>query len=293
MRVFVTGGTGFIGSAVVEKLIKKGHQVSGLARSERSAEKLKAAGAEVVLGELTDLAVLKQAAVSADGVIHMAFDADFSRYEEANAEDLRLVKAIGESLAGTNKPFVVTSGTMAGAGSADPLTETTVLADQLPRIGAENAAIALAKEGVRSVVVRLAPAVHDETRAGLASVLLNFAKENQQVNYLGAGENLWPAIHRQDAADLFVKALESAPAGTRLHGVGETRVTTKQLATLIGEGLDLPIKSLTNEEGRQIFGWFMMAMEADNPASNTFTKELLDWNPTHANLMADLAELVK
>lgn len=227
MRVFITGGTGFIGSLVTEELINSGHQVLGLARSDNSAEALKSIGAESLHGELTDLDVLKEGASSCDGVIHMGFSNDFSRYDEAVAMDLAAVEAMGSVLIGTNKPFVNTAGTLGVSGLGRIATEEDAEPEGMPRVASEAAVINLASNGVRSSVVRLAPCVHDVDRHGLASVLGQISAEKGLSAYIGDGNNVWPAVHRRDAAHLFCLALMSAPAGTRLNAVAEEGIPMK------------------------------------------------------------------
>jgi nucleoside-diphosphate-sugar epimerase len=291
MRVFVTGATGHIGSVVVRELLTAGHQVTGLARSDASADALVAAGADVQRGTLADLDVLSAAAASADGVIHLAFVHDFSDYGAALATDLRAVETIGAALAGSGKPFVNTSGTMMLAfsapgrlGSEDDVTEPSG-----PRVASENATVALAQHGVRSSVVRLAPTVHGSTDFhGFVPSLIDNARATGQSVYVGDGANRWPAVHTVDAARLYRLALESAPAGSRLHGAAEEGVPFRDIATVVGEQLGVPAVGVTAEEAAEQLGFIGAIAALDNPTSSAQTRELLDWRPDQPTLIADL-----
>ncbi|WP_210496086.1 SDR family oxidoreductase [Patulibacter sp. SYSU D01012] len=296
MRVFVTGASGHIGSAVVPELLGAGHQVVGLARSDRSAAALRAAGAEVVRGDLDDLDGLAAAAAAADGVVHLAFKHEelyAGDYAAATAADLRALEALGGALAGTGKPFVNTVGTlslgMAGI-TGRPGTEADVL-DAGPRIEAENATIALADRGVRSAVVRLAPLVHSTLdREGFGPAMIRMAREHGAAAYVGDGANRWPAVHTLDAARLYRLALESAPAGSRLHGVADEGVPFRDIAAAIGAGLGLPAVSVAPDDAAGHFGFLAGFAVVDNPVSSAATRELLGWEPTGPTLLADLAE---
>jgi nucleoside-diphosphate-sugar epimerase len=291
MRVFVTGATGFIGTAVVRELIEAGHQVVGLARSDKSADTLKVAGAEVHRGSLDDLDSLRSGASAADGVIHLAFKHDFSDYDKAVADDLRAVKAMGEVLEGTGKPFVITSGTLMLTYVLPPGqigTEKDVVDNSVPRGEAENEVISLAERGVRSSFVRLAPSVHGETRAGFVSMLIDIARDKRVSAYIGDGSNRWPAVHYLDAARLFRLALEDAPAGSILHGVGDEGVPVRDIAQIIGRHLNLPVVSLSKEEAAAHFGFFGAFAPTDNPTSSVLTQERLGWQPVHPKLIPDL-----
>jgi nucleoside-diphosphate-sugar epimerase len=286
MRVFVTGGGGFIGSAVVAELVERGHDVVGLARSDGSAAKLEDARASVLRGDIGDQDGLRRGASSCDGVVHLAFSNDFSDYAGAVAEDLAAVEALGDSLVGTGKPLVVTSGTLALAFAPGVGTEDVALDAAIPRMASENHAIALAARDVRSSVVRLAPCVHDESRAGLATRLLELARRTGISGYVGDGTNRWPGVHRLDAAHLYCLALESAPAGTRLHASDEEGVPLVEIATVIGARLGVPPRSMDPDH----FGDIAMAIGLDNPTSSDRTRELLGWQPTQPGLLADLAQ---
>ena len=296
MRVFVTGASGHIGSPVVAELLGAGHEVVGLARSAESAAKLEAAGAEVRRGDLDDLDGLAEAAADSDGVIHLAFKHDLMQtgdMEGAIGADMAATGAFGDVLAGTDKPFVNTGGTLmlAMAGINDrPGTE----ADTLPgghRVDVENATIALADRGVRSSVIRLSPLVHsDLDKHGFGPTLIGIAREKGFAGYPGEGTNRWPAVHTLDAASLYRHAVESAPAGSRLHGVGDEGITFREIAAAIGEGTGLPVKAVPAEETEDYFGFLAFFIGLDNPTSNKITRESLGWEPTHPGLIADYAE---
>jgi nucleoside-diphosphate-sugar epimerase len=299
MRVFVTGASGHIGSAVVAELLGAGHQVVGLARSEKSAEKIRASGADVLRGDLDDLAGLAAAARSADGVIHLGYKHDLAfggtpdGFQEAARHDDRVVRAMGEVLVGTGKPFVNTSGTAQLAlfgGIARTGTEEDVVPGG-PRVDGENAVIALGRGGVRSSVVRLPPTVHGSLdHHGFIPMFVAAARKNGAAVYVGDGANVWPAVHTLDAARLYRLALESAPAGTRLHGVADEGVAFRAIAEAIGKGLGLPARSVTAEEAPQYLGGMAHFAQVNNPTSSARTRALLKWEPTHAGLLADLAE---
>ena len=295
MRVFVTGASGHIGSAVVPELLKAGHQVVGLARSDASAAALAAAGATVQRGDLDDLPGLQEAATAADGVIHLAFKHDVAfagDFAGAAAADLRAVEAIGAALEGSRKPVVITTGTLLLATAAPGRvgTEQDVL-DRGPRVDSENAVIALAKRGVRSSVIRLAPSVHSALdRHGFVPTLIAMARKNRFAAYAGDGANRWPAVHTLDAARLYRLALEAAPAGSRLHGVADEGVPFRAIAEVIGRGLGLPAVSITAEDAAQHLGFLAAFAQLDGPASSAQTQTLLDWRPSHPGLLADLAE---
>jgi nucleoside-diphosphate-sugar epimerase len=292
MRVFVTGATGFIGSVVVRELIDTGHQVLGLARSDKAAAALTAAGAEVHRGALDDLDSLHDGAAAADGVIHLAFNHDFSDYVANGKLDLRAVETLGAALEGTGKPLVITSGTLmlmsiapGRLGTEDMVADP---ASDAPRIASENVALSLAERGVRTSVVRLAPTVHGEGDKGFVSWLIGIAREKGVSAFAGDGSNRWPAVHRFDAARLFRLALENAPAASILHGAGEEGVPFRDIAEVIGRQLNLPTASIAAEEAGEHFGFVGAIVPVDNPTSSTLTQERLGWHPVQPALIPDL-----
>jgi nucleoside-diphosphate-sugar epimerase len=295
MRVFVTGASGHIGSAVVPELLQGGHGVTGLARSDASAAALTAQGAAVQRGDLDDLDGLREAASAADGVIHLAFKHDAMQagdLEGAANADLAAVEALAESLVGTDKPLVGTSGTLLLAMAG--LTRAGTEEDTMPggyRIDAENLVIGLADRGVRSSVVRLPPTVHsDLDKHGFVPTLIAQARAAGRAGYLGDGANGWPAGHTLDAARLYRLALENAPAGSRLHAVGDEGVPFREIAEAIGRNLGVPAASIPPEEAESQFGFLAMFVGVDNPTSSTRTRQLLDWEPTRPGLIADMDE---
>jgi nucleoside-diphosphate-sugar epimerase len=288
MRVFVTGASGFIGSAVVPELIGAGHQVVGLARSDASADALAAAGAEVHRGALDDLDSLRDGAAAADGVIHLAFIHDFSDYASSIQTDLRAVETIGAALEDSGKPLVNTSGTLTLATLGRVGTEGDVPHPAGPRGASENAAIALAGRGVRSSVVRLAPSVHGNGDKGFVPRLIGIAREKGVSAFVGDGSNRWPAVHRLDAARLYRLATEAAPAGSRLHGAGEEGVPFRDIAEVIGRQLQLPVVSIAAEDAGEHFGFLSAFVSLDNPTSSALTQERLGWTPQGPALIADL-----
>jgi nucleoside-diphosphate-sugar epimerase len=296
MKVFVTGASGHIGSLVAAELLSSGHEVMGLARSEDSTQALVQLGVSVVHGTVEDLDVLSKAAKESDGVIHLAFRHDLmqvGKWEMAAGIDLAAAKAMGEALMQSNKPFVGVSGTLslAFAGLDRDGTEEDVLPSG-PRIDTENYIIDLAKQGVRSSVVRLAPTVHGvkDNGAGFIPKFIRIARESGFSAYVGNGQNRWPAVHELDAAHLFNLAFDHAPDGMRLHGVGDTGVAFKEIAETIGRQLDVPVKSISNEEALAHFEHLGRFASVDNPVSNEITRSSMHWQPTNPGLIADMDE---
>lgn len=291
MRIFVTGATGFIGSAVVKELLNAGHQVMGLARSDKSAAALNAMGAQVHRGSLHDTNSLRSGAAAVDGVIHLAFDNSFTDFSGAITDDLHAIEAMGDPLAGFGKPFVITSVTTMVPSLGRPATEEDQPQDGspgMPRGAAEKMALALAERNVRSAAVRLSPCVHDATRHGFATGLADIARKKGVSAYVGDGWNRWPAIHRLDAAKLFRLALESAPAGSRLHGAGEEGIPIRDIAEAIGLSLNLPVIRISPEAAEEHFGWLTPFVLIDNPTSNSLTRERLGWKPAGPTLVDDI-----
>jgi nucleoside-diphosphate-sugar epimerase len=288
MRVFVTGASGFIGSAVVSELIDAGHQVLGLARSASSADAVEAAGAHVHRGDLADLQSLRTGAESADGVIHLAFNHDFTDYAGAAETDRRAIDTLGAVLAGSDRPFVVTSG-LAGFALGRTMTEDDAADPDSPR-ASEHAALAFASRGVRVAVLRLPPSVHGEGDHGFVPRLIDIAREKGVSAYPGDGSNRWPAVHRFDAARLFRLALESAPAGARLHAIGDEGLPVRDIAGTIGRHLSLPVTAIAPETAANHFGWLGVFFSLDVPASSALTRERLGWRPTQTGLLDDLEE---
>jgi len=287
MRVFLTGATGFIGSAIVSELLGAGHQVLGLARSEASAQALLAAGAEVQRGSLDDLDSLRRGAEAADGVIHTAFVHDFAAYEAAGQTDRRAIETMGAALAGSGRSLLITSG-LAGFNLGRPATE-----DDTPAVAfrlSEPAGLALVAQGVRASVIRLAASVHDRGDYGFVPTLINIARQTGVAAYVGDGLNRWPAVHRLDAARLYRLALEQGVAGACYHGVADEGVALRNIAAIIGRHLNLPVVSKSPEEAAAHFGWMARFVGLDLSASSTLTQQRLGWQPTHPTLLADLEQ---
>ena len=293
MRVFVTGATGFIGSAVVPELIGAGHQVVGFARSDRSADALAAAGAEVQRGSLDDLDSLHRAAAASDGVIHLAFKHDLAfsgNFQSAADADLRAIETLGDALSGSERPLVIASGVLGIAPGRVATEQDRSGAEAGPRAVSALATLALASRGVRSSVLRLAPTVHGEGDQGFVASLIGVARAKGVSGYVGDGSNRWPAVHVLDAAKLFRLALEKAPAGAVLHGVAEEGIPVRTLAEVIGRHLGLPVVSISPADAGEHFGWLAGMVEADSPASSAQTRELLGWQPKRPRLLDDLEQ---
>jgi nucleoside-diphosphate-sugar epimerase len=287
MHVFVTGATGFIGSATVSELIGAGHRVTGLARSDEGAAALADAGAEVWRGSLEDLDGLRRGAAAADAVIHTAFNHDFSVSRDIAAEaDRRAIEALGAGLEGRDAPLVITSGT-ALAGPGKVATERDSYHPSGPAGGrgeSEALALSMASRGIRPSVVRFPPTVHGERDHGFVAVLVAIAREKGVSGYVGDGSNRWAAVHRLDAANLFRLVVEAAPVGGVFHGVADEGVPTREIAELIGRHLDLPVESVPADH----FGWLGAFFSLDVPASSALTQEQLGWTPVHPGLVEDL-----
>lgn len=291
MKVFVTGATGFVGSALVKELINAGHQVLGLARSDASASALTAAGAQVHRGDLEDLDSLRSGAAAADGVIHAGFIHDFSRFKEVCEVDRIAIETIGSTLAGSNRPFIVTSGTaLVSPGSmATEDKVSTVDRNVYPRMS-EAAGDATVGLGVRTSAIRLSPSVHGEGDLhGFVPILIKTAREKGVAAYIGDGLNRWNAVHRLDAVQLYRLALENGVAGAKYHAVGDEGVTIKEITEMVGERLNIPVVSISPEEAPAHFGWFGNFVAVDCPASSQITRQQLNWHPTHPTLLQDLA----
>jgi nucleoside-diphosphate-sugar epimerase len=288
MRVFVTGASGFVGSAVVAELIAAGHQVLGLARYDVSAKSVAAAGAEVHRGDLQDLESLRSGAAAADAVIHTAFIHDFSKFAENCEIDRRAIEALGAALAGSDRPLIVTSGT----GLLTPgrlATEDTVrpTGSAIPRVS-EQAGLSLVSQGVRVSAMRLPPTVHGDGDHGFVPILIGLARAKGAAAYVGDGNNRWPAVHRLDAAQLYRLVLEKGTAGAVYHAVAEQGVPFREIAGVIGRRLNIPVVSKSLEEAAEYFGWFAHFAAMDNPASSAQTQQQMGWRPTRPGLISDL-----
>lgn len=292
MRVFVTGATGFIGATIVPELINAGHQVLGLTRSDAGARSLVAAGAEAHRGNLEDLESLRSGAAKSDGVIHCAFDHDFSNFVANCEKDQRAIEALGAALAGSDRPLVITSGTgMGNAELGQPATEDVFnTSHPNPRVASELAGASMLAAGVNVSVVRL-PQVHDTVKQGLITPAVAIARDKGVSAYVGDGLNRWPAAHVLDVARLFRLALEKREAGARYHAVAEEGISARDIAEVIGKGLKMPVVALSAEEAAGHFGWLAAFVGMDMPASSAQTRQRLGWQPTGPGLLADLERM--
>jgi nucleoside-diphosphate-sugar epimerase len=296
MRVFVTGATGFIGTAIVKELLAAGHEALGLARNDEGANKLARSGVKVHRGELSNPDSLVAAARACEGVIHTAYNHDFATTprEVASETDRRAVEALAGALDGSGKPLVVTSGTFMATMVAPGRTSTEedVLPDgaPIPRAASEVAVRAAASRGVRASVVRLAPSVHGEGDHGFVPILIGIARRTGISAFVGDGANRWPAVHRLDAARLFRLALEKAAPGALLHGAAEEGVAMRAIAETIGKGIGVPVRGLSKEEARKHFDWFAEFVAIDNPCSSAITRRTLGWKPQRPDLLTDMRQ---
>jgi nucleoside-diphosphate-sugar epimerase len=290
MRVFLTGASGWIGSAVVPELLNNGHEVLGLARSDESAEVVAALGASVHRGSLDDLESLRAGASQCEGVIQLGYNHDFSDMVGAAATDLSAIELFGEVLEGTGGPLVVASGVL-GLTRGRPSTELDVPETNFhPRFAGIQRALSFSDRGIRSAAVRFAPTVHGDGDHGFIATLVGIAREKGVSGYIEDGSNRWPAVHRFDAANLVRLTLEKAVAGTSVHAVAEEGVTTKSIAEAIGSGLGIPVRSIPTSEANTHFGWMALFFGIDSTASNTITRDALGWVPTNPGLIDDLSK---
>lgn len=288
MRIFVTGAPGFIGSALVPELMKAGHHVLGLTRSEAGAETLRKQGAEVLHGNIENLDSLREGASRTDGIIHLAFNHDFSQFQKNCEDDRKAIQAMGEALLGSNRPFVITSGTAIAANvDGKPSTEESPTASWNPRAASEAAVKELIARGVNISVVRLAQ-IHDTRKQGLVPHLLTVARQKGVSAYIGDGSNRWPAAHVSDTAHLYRLAFEKAERGAIYHAVDEEGVSMKAIVEAHARGLKVPVVSIKPEEAEAHFGWLARFADHDMPSSSALTQQKLNWKPTGPGLIADL-----
>lgn len=293
MKVFVTGASGFVGSAVVRELLQAGHQVLGMVRSDKAAEQLKAIGAEVHRGDLYNTESIKSGAAVCDAVIHTAFDHDFSKYKDNCETDRKVIAALAATLAGTSRPLVITSAVGLVGEPGKKATEN----DQpkpasagLPRIATEEAAQAASDAGIDTYLLRLPPTVHGEGDHGFVPMLINIAREKGTSAYTDKGQNRWAAVHRLDAAVLYRLVVEQKPALKTFHAVAEEGVIFRDIAEAIGAGLQLPVVSKTGEDAAAYFGWFTHFAGMDCEASSAITRTTTGWEPAQSGLLKDMEE---
>lgn len=289
MRVFVTGASGFVGSAIVNELLKHGHQVLGLARSQNSADKIIQAGAEAYHGDINDQAAMRKAAESCDAVIHTAFNHDFSRFKDNCEDDRKVIEGFGIALAGTGKPLIVTSGVgLLNYGRIATEDDVPPSSTVIPRAASEEAAHTARAKGTNAYIVRLPPTTHGAGDHGFVPIIIDMAKKNGVSAYIGEGNNLWPAGHRFDAAVLYRLIAEQQPAQIVYHAVAEEGIPFKEIATAIGKGLNLPVVSKTGEEAQAHFAWFSHFVAMGCQSSSAKTRETLGWQPTQPTLLEEL-----
>jgi len=289
MRIFVTGASGFVGSAIIKELLTAGHQVLGLARSDSSAEKIRKAGAQAHQGDVNDLPTLQKGATDCDAVIHTAFNHDFSQFKANCEADRKVIGALGAALAGSDRPLIITSG-VGLLRSERIVTEDDAPpgSDTVPRAASEEAATAAAAKGTKAYIIRLPPTVHGQGDHGFVPMIINMAREKGESVYIGEGKNRWPAVHRQDAAVLYRLIAERTPEQKVYHAVAEEGVPFRDIAEAIGQGLHVPVVSRTEKEAEAHFTWFTHFASLGCPASSAKTRNTLDWQPTQPGLLEDL-----
>ncbi len=289
MRVFVTGASGFVGSAIVHELLQAGHQVLGLARSDSAAEALSKAGADVHRGNLEDLESLQKGTEGCDAVIHTAFNHDFSRFKQNCEDDRKVIIALGEALKGSNRPLVITSGVgLLNYGRPATEDDKPLSSDVIPRAASEEAASTVNEQGIQSYIVRLPPTVHGKGDHGFVPMVIGMAKEKGESVYIGEGNNQWAAVHRFDAAVLYRLIIEKQPAQRVFHAVAEEGIPFRIIATAIGEGLHLPTVSKEGKDAEEHFGWFTHFAKIDCEASSEQTRLAVGWEPTQPGLLNEL-----
>jgi nucleoside-diphosphate-sugar epimerase len=289
MRVFVTGASGFVGSAIVQQLLQAGHQVLGLARTDSAAEALSKAGAEAHRGNLDDLESIQKGTAGCDAVIHTAFNHDFTRFKENCEHDRQVIRALGAALAGSDRPLVITSGVgLLNYGRLVTENDIPAGSETIPRAASEEAAHTVAGQGVNAYIVRLPPTVHDRGDHGFVPMVIGMAKEKGESAYLGEGQNRWPAVHRLDAAVVYRLIVEKQPAQKVYHAVAEEGIPFRQIAAAIGQGLQVPVVSKKGNDAEAHFGWFKHFAALDCPASSEQSRQSLGWAPKHPGLLDDL-----